>query len=243
MFKKTYLAVTAAALLGLSFGALADEAAIRKNLPERLTNFPKIDEVTKTPIPGVYEVRLGNEVLYSDETGSHIIDGQIIETKSRTNLTEVRLAKINRIDFASLPLKDAVVFKLGTGERKLAIFADPNCGYCKQFERSLSNLKDVTVYTFLYPILGGDSPDKSRAVWCSKDSTRVWRAWMLDGQVPPRTMGECDASAIERNVAFAKAHRVTATPALVFESGERVQGAIPLDQVEKRLVASRDPAK
>lgn len=242
MFKTTLMQLALAGL-AVSSGASADEAAIRKNLPERLPNFPKIDEVLKTPIPGVYEVRMGNELLYSDETGSHLIDGHIIDTRSRSNLTEARLAVINRIDFASLPLKDAVVFKLGTGARKLAIFADPNCGYCKQFERSLSNLKDVTVYTFLYPILGGDSPDKSRAIWCSKDVTNVWRAWMLDGQPPPRTMGACDSSAIERNIAFAQKHRVTATPALVFESGERVQGAIPLDQVEKRLLAVRDPAR
>ncbi|MEO8079736.1 MAG: DsbC family protein, partial [Caldimonas sp.] len=131
--------------------AFADEAAIRKNLAERLPDFPKIDEVTKSPLSGLYELRSGSDIFYTDEQGNYLIEGQMLDTKSKVNLTSLRVAKLTAIDFKALPLKDAMVWKQGTGERKLVVFADPNCGYCKKFERDLQAIKDVTVYTFLYP--------------------------------------------------------------------------------------------
>lgn len=219
-------------------GAFADDAAIRKNIAERFPEWPKIDEITKTPIPGLYELRFGTDIFYSDEHGNHVIEGTLIETKSHTNLTEARVTKLTAIDFASLQFKDAIVWKQGTGARKLVIFADPNCGYCKKFERDLQQVKDVTVYTFLYPILGGDSPDKSRNIWCAKDNTKAWRDWMLEASAPPRIMGACDTAALTRNVAFARKYKINGTPALIFEDGKRVSGALPIDQVEKNLVSA-----
>ena len=227
------------ALFCFAPAAFSQEAVIRKNIAERLPDFPKIDEITKTPIAGLYEVRAGAEVFYTDEQGNHLIDGQLIDTRTKANLTEARLNKINAIDFASLPLKDALMWKVGTGARKIVVFADPNCGYCKRFERDLQRAKDVTVYTFLLPILGGDSPEKSRNIWCAKDNTAAWRNWMLDGVAPPRTMGECDSTAIERVTALARKYRVNGTPAIVFEDGKRVPGAMSVEQLEKQLVASR----
>ena len=236
------IALTASAV-ALGQAAVAQEAVIRKNIAERLPDFPKIDEVNKTAIPGIYELRIGAEVLYSDERGEHIIQGELIETKTRSNLTQARIDKITAIDFASLPLKDAIVWKQGTGARKLVVFADPNCGYCKKFEKEMQGVKDVTVYTFLYPILGGDSPDKSRNIWCAKDNSAAWRDWMINGTPAPRNMGgKCDTSALERNVALGKRYRVNGTPALVFEDGKRVPGAMAPDQVEKQLAASRGKA-
>jgi thiol:disulfide interchange protein DsbC len=219
--------------------AFAQEAVIRKTIAERLPDFPKIDEVNKTPIPGLFELRVGTEIYYSDEQGNHLIEGQLIETKGRTNLTEARINKLTAINFADLPLKDALVWKSGTGARKMAVFADPNCGYCKRFEKDLQQVKDVTVYTFLYPILGGDSPEKSRDIWCAKDNTKVWLDWMLRSVAPVRSMGECDSSALQRNTAMARKYRINGTPAVVFEDGKRVPGAMPLEQIEKQLAASR----
>ena len=236
-FSAVALAVAAASL-----PAHADEAQIRKNITERLPDFPKIDEVSKTPIPGLYELRIGTEIMYSDERGDHVIEGQLIETRSRSNLTEARIEKLTAIDFASLPLKDAIVWKQGTGARKLVVFADPNCGYCKKFEKEMQQVKDVTVYTFLYPILGGDSPDKSRNIWCAKDNGVVWRDWMINGAAPARSMGQCDTAALQRNVALGKRLRVNGTPALVFEDGKRVPGAMAPAQVEKQLAVSRGKA-
>ena len=237
--KKSFAAVLASMTLALCASqAFADEASIRKNLAERLPNFPKIDEVTATPIPGIFEVRLGSDVLYTDADGNHIIEGQLIDTRTRANLTEARVAKLTAIDFSKLPLKDAIVWKQGTGARKLVVFADPNCGYCKRFEKDLNNVKDVTVYTFLYPILGPDSSEKARNIWCAKDSTKVWRDWMIEGTSIPAA-GQCDVAALQRNVALGRKHRITGTPALVFEDGTHKPGALPAAQVEQLLVSSK----
>jgi thiol:disulfide interchange protein DsbC len=216
----------------------ANEAEIRKVLTERFPTIPRIDEVSKTPMPGLWEVRLGSEVMYTDERGLFLIQGELIETGSRRNLTQERIDKLTAIDFASLPLKDAIVWKTGTGKRKLVVFADPNCGYCKRFERDLSNVKDVTVYTFLYPILGGDSSDKSKAIWCAKDQTAAWRNWMIDGTNPPRLLGSCETP-LERNMVLGRKHRINGTPAIVFEDGSRVPGAMGAAQIEQRLAAGK----
>ena len=233
-----FAAVCAALCWGLVGAVWADEAAIRKTLAERLPNFPPIDEVTKTAIPGIYELRIGNDILYTDENGSHVLQGQLIDTKTRANLTEARIAKLTQIDFASLPLKDAILIKQGTGARKIAVFGDPNCGYCKRLERDLVALKDVSIYTVLLPILGPDSNAKARDIWCARDRAKTWRAWMVDGNAPSKAAGPCDAGALERNVALGERHRVNGTPAIVFEDGTRSPGAMPAEQIESRLVAA-----
>jgi len=224
--------------LALTPFAFADEAAIRKNIGERVPNFPPIDEITKTAIPGLYELRVGTDILYTDEQGNYIIEGQLIETKTRANLTEMRVAKLTAIDFKTLPLKDAMVWKQGTGERKLVVFADPNCGYCKKFERDLQSVKDVTVYTFLYPILGGDSPQKSQQIWCAKDNIKTWRDWMIKG-TPIAESPACDTSALQRNLALGRKHRITGTPGLVYEDGKMQPGAVGAEAVERQLAASK----
>ena len=227
--------VLALCLLPLAF---ADEAAIRKNISERVPDFPKIDEVTKSAMPGLYELRVGTDILYTDEQGNYLIEGQLIDTKTRANLTEQRVAKFTAIDFKTLPLKDAMVWKQGTGERKLVVFADPNCGYCKKFERDLQSVKDVTVYTFLYPILGGDSPQKSQQIWCAKDNIKTWREWMIKGTAIAESPA-CDTSALQRNLALGRKHRITGTPGLVYEDGKVQPGAVGAEAVERQLAASK----
>jgi thiol:disulfide interchange protein DsbC len=229
-----------AAVLGsLASGALADEAAIRKALADRMPNLPKIDEITKTPVPGLYEVRMGSDLVYADETGNYIFDGNLVETKTRTDLTKARIDKLTAIDFDTLPLKDAIVMKQGTGLRRLVVFADPNCGYCKRLERDLVSLKDVTIYTFVLPILGPDSNVKSRDIMCAKDSMKTWRAWMLDGATPPKAAEKCDSAALERNVELGRKYKVNGTPAIVFEDGSRAPGALPADRIEKLMTSAR----
>lgn len=237
----TRWALGASLALLLALPAAADEATIRKNLAQRLPDFPKIDEVNKTPIPGLWEVRIGFDVLYTDAEGSYVVEGSLIDTKTRANLTRERIAKLTAIKFDELPLKDAMVYKQGSGKRRLAVFGDPNCGYCKRLERDLVALKDVTIYSFVYPVLGPDSDVKSRAIWCAKDSAKAWRDWMLDGVAPARSMGDCNTGAIERNVAFGRKYRINGTPALVFEDGERVSGAMSGPDLEKRLAEARTP--
>ena len=233
--RQTLLALSAVLLM--VGGASAQEAAIRKALAERIPNLPKIDEISKSPIPGLYEVRFGGtEIIYADAEGKYILQGSLVELKTMSNLTEARIDKLTAVDFASLPLKDALVVKQGSGARRMAVFVDPNCGYCKRFERDLATVKDVTVYTFLMPILGPDSTVKSRDIWCSKDAAKTWRSWMIDGVVPSKGLEKCDSAAVERNVEFGRKFRINGTPALVFEDGTRKPGALPAAEVEKLLV-------
>jgi thiol:disulfide interchange protein DsbC len=227
------------AVMAWSGAARADEATIRKNLAERMPKLPVIDEISRTAVPGLYELRLGTEILYTDEQGNYIFEGALYDTRAKVDLTKARVDKLSAIDFASLPLKDAMSIKQGNGSRKLVVFADPNCGYCKRLERDLLQVKDVTIYTFLLPVLGPDSNVKSRDIWCAKDAQKTWRAWMLDGVNPPKGGDKCDTSVLERNLAMGTKYRIQGTPAVVFEDGTRSPGALPAAQIEKQLSSAR----
>lgn len=234
--------LAAAALVATCASAWADEAAIRKNFAERNPQAAKIDEVTKTPIPGLYELRVGADIFYTDEQANYVLfpstnaaDGHIIDTRTKQDLTQVRLDKLSFVDVPNLPFKDAIALKQGNGSRRLVVFEDPNCHYCKDVEKNLVALKDVTIYTFLIPILGPDSVNKSRDIWCSKENGKTWRAWMLNGVMPQREMGACDVAALKRNTALAEHYRVNGTPAIIFEDGSRFAGAADLDRLTKKL--------
>jgi len=232
LIKKVALAALVA--LGLvAFAAQAQEAAIRKNLAERLPLLGKIDEVSKSPMPGVFEVRVDSELYYTDAEGNYLLQGQLIDTKARRNLTEERQEKLLAIDFAALPMKDAFTIVRGNGKRKLAVFEDPNCGYCKRFEHDLQKVDNVTIHLFLYPVLGPDSTAKSQNHWCAKDKGKAWLDWMVRDQIAPKA--SCDTAAVARNLEFGRKHRISGTPTLLFADGTRVPGAIPAAQVEKLL--------
>jgi thiol:disulfide interchange protein DsbC len=212
----------------------AQDAALRKTLAERLPNLPKIDEISRTAMPGVVEVRInGFDIVYTDLEGNFLIQGNLIDTKARRNLTEERIEKLTSVDFDALPFKDAFTIVRGNGKRKVAVFEDPNCGYCKRFERDMQKIDNVTFYMFLYPILGADSTTKSQNIWCSKDKSKAWLDWMVRDAAP--ASASCDVSALQRNVEFGRKYRITGTPTLIFADGSRVPGAIPAAQVEKFL--------
>lgn len=211
------------------------EDTIRLTLAERIPSLSQIDEVRPTPVPGLYELRIGHDLLYADATGDHVFQGQLIDTRERRNLTQERIDQLTAVDFAELPLKDAIVMVNGTGKRRIAVFADPNCGFCKRFERDLLKVADVTVYTFLYPILSQDSHAKSRAVWCAAEPLKTWQAWMLEGAVPAASDEAACQTPIERNLALGQRLRVTGTPTIVFENGTRIPGALTAAQLEQNL--------
>ena len=236
MHHKIFPSLLAAAALGLALSASAQESTIRKTLAERIPQLEKIDEVRTTPMPGLYEVRMGTDLFYTDAKGHFLIQGELIDTQARRNLTEDRINKLSAVSFSALPLKDAFVTVRGNGKRKLAVFEDPNCGYCKRFERDLQGIDNVTVYTFLYPILSPDSAEKSRNIWCAKDRTSVWHEWMVNDKMP--AAASCDTAALQRNLAFGKKHKITGTPTLIFTDGTRVPGAVNTVEIEKRLTAA-----
>lgn len=228
--------IALAIALAASFGAHAQEAVIRKNLLERIPQLQKIDEVTKSPIAGLFEIRVnGTEIYYTDAEGNYLVQGNLIDTKQRRNLTEERIEKLTAISFSDLPVKDAFTIVRGNGKRKMAVFEDPNCGYCKRFERDLQKVDNVTIHMFLYPILSADSNEKSKNIWCAKDKTKAWQDWMVRDQSPKNQ--SCDAGAIERNVELGRKFKITGTPTLVFLDGTRIPGAISAAEVEKHLSA------
>ena len=212
-------------------GKLTSEAIIKRTLESRLAGI-KIEAVAKTPYLGLYEVRVDGEILYTDEKMTYIFSGNILDAKTMQNLTEKRLRELTAIKWQDLPLEGAFKTVRGNGKRTLAIFSDPNCPYCKRFEKDLAKVDDVTIYTFLYPILSQDSHEKSKAVWCSADKSKAWSELMLNGTVP--TAARCDTP-IDKNLELGHKYRVTGTPTLIFANGERVPGAVPTEQLEKLL--------
>lgn len=226
------------ALLALCTASMAQEATIRKNLTERIPQLQKIDEISKSPMPGLFEIRVnGTDIFYTDAEANFLIQGNLIDTRQRRNLTEERVEKLTAVKFDALPIKDAITVVRGDGKRKLAVFEDPNCGYCKRFERDLDKVSNVTIHTFLYPILSPDSNEKSKNIWCARDKVKAWQDWMLSDQAP--ASASCDASAVARNVELGKKYKITGTPTLIFADGSRVPGAINAQQIEKYLAEAK----
>lgn len=228
-------AVFALALLasGLS---VASEDAVRKGV-ESFIGSAAVDSVTKTPYGGLYEVVLkSGEIVYTDENMSFVVDGRVIDTKTRRDVTQARLNQLSAIDFASLPLDRAVKQVKGNGKRVIATFEDPNCGYCKRLAKELAQMTDVTIYTFLYPILSPDSMVKSRSIWCSKDKAKAWNDWIVGGKAP--TAEDCNASVVDRNVELGQKLKINGTPTIFLADGTRIGGYVPQVELEKALAAA-----
>ena len=230
-----FLPFLLAALLAGAHSAWAQDAQIRKTLAERIPQLSQIDEISATPMKGLYEIRIGTDVYYTDAQGNFLIQGELIDTKARRNLTEDRVNKLTAIDYKSLPLEDSFKVVHGKGERQLVIFEDPNCGYCKRFEKDMQKVDNVTMHVFLYPILSPDSAEKSRNIWCAKDRAAAWQDHMLRDVTP--AAASCDVGALERNLALGRKHRITGTPTIIFSDGTRVPGAIAAQEVDQRLSA------
>lgn len=215
----------------------ASNEVVRKALQQRVGARVPVQSVVSTPIPGLFEVRIGRELIYTDATGRYVLQGELRDLQTGENLTEARQAELNRIRWADLPLDQAFKWTKGDGSRVLAVFSDPNCGYCKRLEKTLQQLDNVTVHTFLIPILSPDSEAKSQRVWCASDRSKVWLDWMLRG-TSPAGEGSCKTP-LEKNLELAKNLGVTGTPAIFFKDGSRVPGAVGADELERRLAKSR----
>jgi len=213
--------------------AMADEADIRKVMEAKLGT--KVDGVAKSGYLGLYEVYADGTIFYTDEKVSAIVvGGQLIDAKTMKNVTDERMRKLTAIRFGDLPLERAIKQVRGDGKRVLATFEDPNCGYCKRLAKELQKLDNVTVYTFLLPILSEDSVRKSRQIWCSPDRAKAWNDWMVDGKAPAGRE-DCDTSAITKNQEFGRKLNISGTPTLFFGDGERIPGAVPLARIEQKL--------
>jgi len=226
-------------LLALPAVAAQDTDKVKAALKKIVPDVP-VDSVRKTPYLGLYEVIVGSDIYYTDDKAEFLVMGSIVNLKTKENVTELRQRQLNKVAFADLPLEYAVKIVRGNGSRKVAMFADPNCGYCKRFERDLLGVNDITVYVFLYPILAPDSVEKAKAVWCSADRGKAWIDLMVR-DIPVQGDTKCE-SPIEKNLAYGRGKRVNGTPTMIFEDGERVPGAMPIADFEKRLAAAKLPA-
>ena len=191
------------------------------------------DAAARTPY-GLVEIRFGTDLFYVDEQVSFLLDGVLIDAQTRTNVTAARVEQLTAVAFDELPLHLAIKQVNGNGERRLAVFEDPNCGFCKQLRRTLADLPDVTLYTFVYPILSPDSMQKSRVLLCAADPGQAWDDWMLSGRMPSNA-DDCDTSAIDQTLLLGRALNVRGTPLTIFADGSRVSGAVPEPQFLERL--------
>ncbi|MCM2289506.1 MAG: DsbC family protein [Sulfuritalea sp.] len=219
------LPLFAAALACVSLVAVADEAEVKKAVEAKLG---KVEKIVKAPMPGIWEVTVDGQIFYADDKANYLIFGNLLEMKTGKNITAER-------QFNSLPLELAVKQVRGSGKNVMVTFEDPNCGYCKKLAKDILTLKDVTVYTFLLPVLGDDSYEKSKAIWCAPDKSKAWIDWMTAGKTPPAAPAKCDISGLNKSAQLGGKLRINGTPAIFFAGGERVGGYIPAAEIEKRF--------
>jgi thiol:disulfide interchange protein DsbC len=221
------------AMLCISQIALADEADVKKNIEAWLgKNAPKVESVRKIGALGLYEVQLEGDLIYTDEKVTHVILGEIVDAKTRKNLTEERKQKLAQIKFSDLPLDLAVKQVKGNGKRVLATFEDPNCSYCRKLAKELQGVNDVTIYTFVYPILSPDSSEKAKNLWCAGDRAKAWNDLMIEGKQPASV--NCDHPT-DKVVAMGRKLNVRGTPTMFFADGSRAPGYMPAAMLEKAL--------
>ncbi len=225
------------ALTVFAVSAIAQDA-IKKELEKKFPDV-KAERITKTTYGNLFEVYAGGEIFYTDEKVTFLLLGTLVDAQTRVNVSEARLQKLNVINFNDLPFENAIKLVRGNGSRRMAIFEDPNCGYCKRFEQDINATDNITAYIFPYPILAQDSMDKSKAIWCSTDRLKAWQDQMLREKAPT-AKGTCDTP-IDKVLALGRKMNVTGTPTTFFEDGERISGALPKDKIEAKLAAAKAP--
>lgn len=232
---KNVLAATVAALLACAAQADGGEAEVKKAVEAALGKGTKVDGVRDAGFLGLYEVQIGGELAYTDRKASYLLLGDVVDTKTRKNLTEERKNKLAQIKFSDLPLELAVKQVRGNGKRIMATFEDPNCGYCRKLAHELQGVTDVTVYTFLYPILSPDSGDKAKAIWCAQDKAKAWNDLMISGVAPASAASNCDGGTIDKVTALGRRLNIRGTPTIFFSDGSRIPGFVTGPQLEQRL--------
>ncbi|NWG30874.1 MAG: DsbC family protein [Rhodocyclaceae bacterium] len=224
------------AALVLAQAALAGEAEVKKAVDPVLTELfgpgIKADAVRKLDKFNLYEIQIGGDLLYTDEKVGFLINGDVLDVQAKKNLTEERKQKLSQVKFSELPLDLAIKQVKGNGKRVLVTFEDPNCTYCRKLAKELQSVSDVTIYTFLYPILSPDSAEKSKNVWCASDRAKAWNELMLDGKQP--ASANC-SHPIDKVVALGRKLNVRGTPAMIFADGTRIPGYMPAAMLEKAL--------
>ena len=235
MFKTKLALLLATGLIASCVGAQNSvEATIKKNIEPRLGG-AKIESIKETPYGGLYELRVAGDILYTDKKGDYLIVGHVYDAKTTRDLTRERIDDINKIKFSDLPLDSAIKQVKGDGKRVIAVFEDPNCGYCKRLRQTtLKNTDNVTIYTFMYNILSDDSFVKSRNIWCAPDRAKAWDDWMINGKQAPAAAANCE-NPNDKVLALGQKLKIQGTPAIFFADGSRIPGAVDQAALEKKL--------
>lgn len=220
--------------LVLTGNTFAQNSDIAKTLTQKLGNGLIVESVTKTPYAGLYEVKNNGELVYTDKEGKYIFVGRVIEVDTKKDLTQERISELNRVDFKTLPFEYAIKFTKGNGQRVIALFEDPNCGYCKKFRKTIQEMDNITVYTFALNILTPDSKTKSRDIWCSPNRSTAWDEWMLNNKLPAPAQTECKDPS-DQVTALAKKHHVFGTPTIILADGLRLPGYVDAKTLEQSL--------
>lgn len=214
------------------------EARIRKLVEPRMGEHIKVDSVTRTPYGGMYEVRTNGDIFYTDETARYLFVGKVMDLTTLQDLTRARVDQISAVRFSDLPLEDAIKTVKGNGKRVMAVFEDPNCPFCRKLHQTLQGIDNVTVYTFLLPILSDDSALKSKDIWCAPDRAQAWRSWMAESKPAPAAPAGC-RTPNEQVLALGRKLRVAGTPTIYFADGSRTGSAFDVAALEAKLNAIR----
>jgi thiol:disulfide interchange protein DsbC len=235
MVKSKLAVLLATGLIASCVGAETPvETNIKKALEPRLGG-AKIESVKETPYAGLYEVRVAGDILYTDKKGEYLVIGHVYDAKTSQDLTRARIDDINKVKFSDLPFDHAIKQVKGNGKRVIAVFEDPNCGYCKRLRQTtLKEMDNVTIYTFLYNILSEDSFVKSKNIWCSSDRAKAWDDWMINGKPAPAAPADCKTPN-EEVLALGQKLHIQGTPAIFFTDGSRIPGAVDQKTLEAKL--------
>lgn len=209
--------------------------SLKNQLQKEMGEHVQVKTVEKSVLPGIYQVVIENEVIYADATGRYIFSGNLFDTKERESLTEKLRNQVNKIDFAKLPIERAMITKRGTGKQKLVVFSDPRCQFCQQYEAELKKLEDVTIYTYIYPILGEQSEQLAKKIWCSPNRNKAWEDWMFSKKEPTQSKKSCDDAVLQKNIAWGKEIYIQGTPTTILPSGRRFSGVIDADRLNAAL--------
>ncbi len=235
IFNSRFLRLLCGAALVASLSAQAQTdglAELQNKLKAKLPQ-TRITSIAPTPVEGIYEVQMEKNIAYVDKSGEYFIFGHLFEISTSKDITATKLEDLNRIDVAHLPTKDALKFVRGDGSRVLRVFADPECGYCKQLEQTLAKVTDITVYVYLLPILGQQSTTQANDIWCAKDRNMAWLNKMIRNQRP--VSAPTCTTPVERNLVLSKQLGIQGTPFLIAANGKTVGGALPADKLEDLL--------
>jgi thiol:disulfide interchange protein DsbC len=238
IIKAAFVALSAFTALSSLAADPLPETVIKKKVEAGMHDGVGIESVIKTPYAGLYEVRTTNgDILYADKDAKYLFVGRIMNANTLEDYTKARMEEINKIKFADLPFDSAIKMVKGNGKRVIAVFEDPNCGYCKRLRHTLMNMDNITVYTFMFNILAPDSADKSRNVWCSPDRLKAWDDWMLDGKPAPAAPATCTSTPNEKIFELGRKMHINGTPSIFFTDGSRIPGAVDEKTLEQKFAS------